>query len=108
MMNEDPLALLPEIILALAAVAGLLLGSYLPRQRQWPVRLLTALACAAALAATLVVWHDPARTVFGDSYAIDVATNAGRVIVLVAVLLTLGVSAGEFRSSPRESELYVL
>jgi NADH-quinone oxidoreductase subunit N len=108
MMNEDPLALLPEIILALAAVAGLLLGSYLPRQRQWPVRLLTALACAAAFAATLVVWHDPARTVFGDSYAIDVATNAGRVIVLVAVLLTLGVSAGEFRSSPRESELYVL
>ena len=108
MMNEDPLALLPEIILAVAAVAGLLLGSYLPRQRQWPVRLLTALACAAALVTTLVIWNDPARTVFGDSYAIDVATNAGRVIVLVAVLLTLGVSAGEFRSSPRESELYVL
>lgn len=108
MMNEDPLALLPEIILAVAAVTGLLLGSYLPRQRQWPVRLLTALACAAAVVATVAVWNDPARTVFGDSYAIDVATNAGRVIVLVAVLLTLGVSAGEFRSSARESELYVL
>ncbi|NBH03442.1 NADH-quinone oxidoreductase subunit N [Amycolatopsis sp. SID8362] len=107
-MNEDPLALLPEIILAVAAVTGLLLGSYLPRQRQWPVRLLTALACAAAVVATVAVWNDPARTVFGDSYAIDVATNAGRVIVLVAVLLTLGVSAGEFRSSARESELYVL
>jgi NADH-quinone oxidoreductase subunit N len=108
MMNEDPLALLPEIILALAAVAGLLLGSYLPRQRQWPVRLLTALACAGALAATLAVWSAPVRTVFGGTYAIDVATNAGRAIVLVAVLLTLGVTAGEFRSSPRESELYVL
>jgi hypothetical protein len=60
MMNEGPLALLPEIILALAAVAGLLLGSYLPRQRQWPVRLQTALACAGALAATLAVWSGPA------------------------------------------------
>jgi NADH-quinone oxidoreductase subunit N len=108
MMNEDPLALLPEIILALAAVAGLLLGSYLPRHRQWPVRLLTSLACAGALAATIAVWSDLPRTVFGGTYAIDVATNAGRAIVLVAVLLTLGVTAGEFRSSPRESELYVL
>jgi NADH-quinone oxidoreductase subunit N len=108
MMNEDPLALLPEIILALAAVAGLLLGSYLPRQRQWPVRLLTALACGGALVATVTIWSDAPRTVFGGTYAIDVATNAGRAIVLVAVLLTLGLSAGEFRSSPRESELYVL
>ena len=107
-MNEDPLALLPEIILALAAVAGLLLGSYLPRHRQWPVRLLTALACAGALAATIAAWSGSPRTVFGGTYAIDVATNAGRAIVLVAVLLTLGVTAGEFRSSPRESELYVL
>lgn len=107
-MNEDPLALLPEIILAVASVAGLLLGSYLPRRRQWPVRLLAALACAAGLAATVAVWGDPVRTVFGGSYAIDVGTNAGRVIVLVAVLLTLGVSAREFRSAPRESEWYVL
>jgi len=107
-MNEDPLALLPEIILALAAVAGLLLGSYLPRRRQWPVRLLTALACGGALVATVTVWSDAPRTVFGGTYAIDVATNAGRAIVLVAVLLTLGLSAGEFRFSPRESELYVL
>lgn len=107
-MKQDPLALLPEIILALAAVVGLLLGSYLPRKRQWPVRLLTALACLGALVATVTVWSEPTRTVFGGTYAIDVATNAGRAIVLAAVLLTLGVTAGEFRSSPRESELYVL
>ncbi|GAA3550439.1 hypothetical protein GCM10022222_37460 [Amycolatopsis ultiminotia] len=107
-MNEDPLALLPEIILAAVAVAGLLLGSYLPRRKQWPVRLLAALACVGGLAATVAVWGDPVRTVFGRSYAVDVGTNAGRVIVLVAVLLTLGVSAREFRSAPRESEWYVL
>ncbi|MEU0510930.1 MULTISPECIES: NADH-quinone oxidoreductase subunit N [Amycolatopsis] len=107
MMNEDPSALLPEIFLAVAAVAALLLGSYLPRHRQGPVRLVTALACLAGLVATVVTWgHD--ETVFGGSYAIDVATNAARVIVLVAVLITLGISAGEFRAVPRESELYVL
>ncbi|SDU11278.1 NADH-quinone oxidoreductase subunit N [Amycolatopsis keratiniphila] len=108
MMDEDPSALLPEIILAVAAVVALLLGSYLPRERQWPVRLLTFLACTGGLIATGLAWASPDRTVFGGTYAIDVATNAGRAIVLVAVVLTLGVSTHEFRSSPRESELYVL
>ncbi|MDQ0382002.1 NADH-quinone oxidoreductase subunit N [Amycolatopsis thermophila] len=106
-MNEDPSALLPEIFLAVAAVVAVLLGSYLPRQRQWPVRLVTALACLAGLVAAVVAWGQD-ETVFGGSYAIDVATNAGRAIVLAAVLITLGVSAGEFRGAPRESELYVL
>ncbi|MEU0467045.1 NADH-quinone oxidoreductase subunit N [Amycolatopsis sp. NPDC006131] len=107
MMNEDPTALLPEIFLAVAAVVALLLGSYLPRHRQGPVRLITALACLAGLVATVVAWgHE--ETVFGGSYAIDVATNAGRVIVLVAVLIAVGISTGEFRAAPRESELYVL
>ncbi|MFE6612039.1 NADH-quinone oxidoreductase subunit N [Amycolatopsis sp. NPDC057786] len=108
MMDEDPLALLPEIILAVTAVIALLLGSYLPRERQWPVRLLTVLACTGGLIATVLAWAGPDRTVFGGTYAIDVATNAGRAIVLIAEVLTLGVSAREFRSSPRESELYVL
>ncbi|TNC26478.1 NADH-quinone oxidoreductase subunit N [Amycolatopsis alkalitolerans] len=107
-MNENPAALLPEIVLAVAAVVALLLGSYLPRRRQWPVRLLIVLACAAALAVTGARWSRPDTTVFGGSYAIDVATNAARAIVLVAVLITVGVTAAAFAGAARESELYVL
>jgi NADH-quinone oxidoreductase subunit N len=107
-MNENPLALLPEVFLALAAVVGLLLGSYLPRDRQWLARVLAAIACVAGLAATVIAWGSPGRTVFGGSYAIDVATNAVRLVVLVAVLLTLGLAAGEIRGHRRESEFVVL
>jgi NADH-quinone oxidoreductase subunit N len=106
MMDEDPTALLPEIFLAVAAVLGLLLGSYLPRQRQWLVRLLAAVACGGGIVATFLA--GPTRTVFGASYVVDVATNAGRLIVLASVLLALFLSAGEFRGHPRESEFYVL
>ncbi len=107
-MNENPLALLPEVFLALAAVIGLLLGSYLPRERQWLVRMLAAVACVAGLVTTVIAWTSPNETVFGGSYAIDVATNAVRFIVLVAVLLTLGLATGEARGHRRESEFYVL
>lgn len=51
--DENPLDLLPELLLAGAAVAGLLLGSWLPRRRQWAVALLSALACLAAAVAAL-------------------------------------------------------
>lgn len=37
--TDNPLALLPEIILLGGAVVGLLTGLFLPRRRQWIVRL---------------------------------------------------------------------
>ena len=48
-MNERLGPLIPEITLAAAAVAGLLAGSWLPRRRQWVIRLLAAAACLVAL-----------------------------------------------------------
>jgi NADH-quinone oxidoreductase subunit N len=106
MMNENPLDLLPEIILAVAAVLGLLAGSYLQRRRQWVVRLLLALACVGGLVATPL--SPSGMTAFGGSYAVDIATNAVRFIVFVSVLITLCVSVGEVGGDPRESEFYVL
>ena len=41
-MKEELGPLTPELILAVSAVAGLLAGSWLPRGRQWAVRLLAA------------------------------------------------------------------
>ncbi len=107
-MNERLAPLTPEIILAASAVAGLLAGSWLPRQRQWPVRLLAAAACLAALASTALTTAGTATTDFGSSYAIDVATDTVRIVVAAATLLVICLSAGVMRAHPRETEFYVL
>jgi NADH-quinone oxidoreductase subunit N len=101
-----PLA--PEIILAASAAAGLLAGSWLPRNRQWLIRAMAAAACLAGLAAAGLAATQSATTDFGTSYHIDVATSTVRIIVLAALLLVLGLSAGPFAAHPRETELYVL
>ncbi|EID56507.1 NADH-quinone oxidoreductase subunit N [Saccharomonospora xinjiangensis] len=107
-MLEDLTNLLPELLLAGAAVLGLLLGSYLPRRKQWMVRLLVALTCAAGLAATVARWTQQATTTFENAYAIDVATNTVRTVVLLSVLLVLGLATSETRDQPRETEFVVL
>jgi NADH-quinone oxidoreductase subunit N len=107
-MNENPSALVPELLLLAGAVLGLLLGSWLPRRRQWLVRLLAAAACAAGLVATAVVMAEPAEVVFGTSYSVDPATHAARLIVLVATLLAICVSVDTTAGHRRETEYYVL
>src|SRR6266700_2356972 len=107
-VNEDLAPLAPEIILAVSAVAGLLAGSWLPRDRQWLVRAMTAAACLAGLAAAGLAATQPAATDFGTSYVIDVDTSTVRIIVLAAVLLIVCLSAGQVAAHPRETEFYVL
>jgi NADH-quinone oxidoreductase subunit N len=107
-MNEDPTALIPELLLLGGAVLGLLLGSYLPRGRQYLVRLLAAVAAVGALAATVVAATAPARVVFGTSYAVDTLTAATRAVVLVALLAVLALSVEATRGHPRETEFLVL
>lgn len=108
-MREEPLALLPELVLVLAAVAALLLGSFLPRARQAPARavaaagLLTALVTAAVQAAVT----DP-RLVFSFTYAVDRPTAAVRVIVCAGTLLVVCLGIDGAAGTRRETELYVL
>ena len=107
-MNQNLGPLAPEIALAASAVAGLLLGSWLPRHRQWIIRALAAAACLAGLAAAALAATHAGTTDFGTSYAIDVATNTVRIVVLSAVLLVLGMSGDTFGGHRRETEFYVL
>lgn len=107
-MNEDPAALLPEIALAVAAVVGLLAGSWLPRRRQWIVRLLATIACAVGIVAAAVAATGPARTVFGGSYAIDTGLAAGRIVVLAATLLVIALAGTAVSGHRRETEFVVL
>jgi NADH-quinone oxidoreductase subunit N len=107
-MNENPLELLPEVLPAASAVLGLLLGSWLPRARQWVVGLLACLACAAGIVAASVAAAEPATTAFGDAFAVDPVTNTSRIVVLAGTLVVLGVSFRPLRGDARESEFYVL
>jgi len=107
-VNERLGPLIPEITLAAGAVAGLLAGSWLPRHRQWVIRLLAAAACLAALAATAFTAAGTRTADFCTSYAIDVATNTVRVVVAAATLLVIGLSAGTVQAHKRETEFYVL
>jgi NADH-quinone oxidoreductase subunit N len=107
-MNENPAALLPELFLLAAAVVGLLLGAWLPRDRQWLVRLLAAVAALAGLVATAVAATRPDELVFGSSYAVDTPTHATRAIVLVAVLVALALSVDATAGHRRETEFVVL
>ncbi|OZM80058.1 NADH-quinone oxidoreductase subunit N [Pseudonocardia sp. MH-G8] len=108
MMNENPGALVPELLLLGSAVVGLLLGAWLPRHRQWLVRLLAAVAALAGLAATAAAAARPDEIVFGTSYAVDTLTHATRAIVLVAVLVALALSVDGTAGHRRETEFVVL
>ena len=107
-MNENPSALIPEIALVAAAVIGLLAGSWLPRSRQWVIRVLAAVACLVGLAATAVTMLGTPERVFGGSYAIDPATNAARIIILAATLLVICLSVDTVGGHRHETEFYVL
>ncbi|MEU9067953.1 NADH-quinone oxidoreductase subunit N [Streptomyces sp. NPDC048306] len=108
-MNENLAALVPELALLGAAVVGLLAGSWLPRRRQWLVAALAAVACATGLAATAVAMAaDREQTVFSAAFAVDTATGVGRLVVLAALLLIIGMSVETVRNHPRETEYWVL
>ncbi len=108
-MNENLTALIPELALLGAAVIGLLTGSWLPRRRQWVIAVLAAVACAAGLVATAVTLATAReQTVFSHAFAVDTATDVGRLVVLVALLLVIGMSVEPVRSHKRESEYWVL
>ncbi|MUL42897.1 NADH-quinone oxidoreductase subunit N [Streptomonospora sp. PA3] len=101
-------SLLPEAALAFAAVAGLLLGSWLPRRRQWVVRALALAAVAAGLAATAADAAGPAHTAASGSYAVDIGLHAARAAVLVATGLVLLAGSDGLAGDRRETEAYVL
>lgn len=107
-MNENPLALLPELALLGGSIVGLLLGLFLPRHRQSIVRAVAAGSLVAAIALSLVAALDPAGPVFDGSYVVDTKLTVVRVVASGATLVMLAIAADELSASPRETELYTL
>lgn len=107
-MNEKPLALLPEALLLVGAIAGLLLGLFLPRRKQWMVRGVAAASLITSIVAALIAARGLEGPVFDGVYDVDLATTIVRVVAASASLLLLALAAGELAGSPRETELYTL
>ncbi|MBT2444355.1 NADH-quinone oxidoreductase subunit N [Streptomyces sp. ISL-36] len=107
-MDENPLDLLPEVLLGASAVLGLLLGAWLPRHRQWIVPALAAVACTAGIVAAAVAATDGPMTAFDGAFAIDPVTSTVRIVVLAGTLVVLALGFVPFRGHARESEFHVL
>jgi NADH-quinone oxidoreductase subunit N len=105
-VNDKPLALLPELVLLIGAVATLLCGSFLPRQRQGVAGIIAALALAGSVVAALTGRVD--QTVYDHSYAIDVATSTARVVAPGSALLIISLATPRVAGDRRQSEFYVL
>ncbi len=107
-MSGELLPLLPEFILLLGAVATLLSGSFLPRERQWMARIIAGSALVAAGVAAGFGLSSGDSTAFDMTYAVDLSTGVVRLVVVGATLLVIGLGTDELSGSPRESETYAL
>ncbi|KAA9375501.1 NADH-quinone oxidoreductase subunit N [Microbispora cellulosiformans] len=106
-MNENPLDLLPEVCVLLGAVAGLVTGLFLRRDRQRVVAWICGAALVAGLAATLAASRDHDGMAF-MAYRLDGPTNVARGVVLASALIVLLLLTGWARGHRREAEAYVL
>ncbi|MFB4281502.1 NADH-quinone oxidoreductase subunit N [Nonomuraea sp. MTCD27] len=98
------LALLPELLILAGAVAGLVTGLFVARDRQRVVAWTNGVALAGAAAATTM---NPETMAF-DGYVVDRVTNVTRLTVALATILVICLAAGRARGNARESELYTL
>ncbi|PWR13551.1 NADH-quinone oxidoreductase subunit N [Micromonospora sicca] len=107
-MGMRPLLLLPEMLLLVGGLGALIGGSFVPRQRQWLIRVLTAVVLVAAMAAAAVQLGGPVQRAFEGTYAVDTATGVARILAAFGTLLVLTLAADEIAASARESETYAL
>ena len=111
-MTEDQgaevLALLPELILLLGAVGGLLLGLWTPQGRQGRVRAVVLLACLGSAVAAAVALPDPALAVFEGTWTVDSTTGVVRITVALSTAVVVVLASASVAGHPRETEAYVL
>ena len=101
-------ALVPEISLALAAVLGLLLSSWIPRRRQWIIRAMAWGSVIVGTIATVFSMLGRDSVTASGTYTIDISLNAVRIAVLAATAIVIALGADHFAGDEREGEFYVL
>ncbi|WP_292680046.1 NADH-quinone oxidoreductase subunit N [Microbacterium sp. SCN 69-37] len=105
-MGMDYGALVPEAALLVGAIVALLAGSFLPRRRQGVVTVAAILASLVSVGAAIaaVVQDDTPRTIFEDSYALDIGSTVIRIAAPLATIVVLLIARPDLKDRPRESE----
>lgn len=99
---------LPEIALVVGGVVVLLYALFAPRRLQAGAAWLgIATLVVAAVPAVTMLWGPESVTFFG-TYARDGGAIWGKLIVLAATAVTIGLSVPWFRRDPRHGEYYTL
>lgn len=99
----------PEIALVVTGVVVLLYALFAPRRLQWAAAPLAAGGVVVSAVLTLRrLTAGSQRLTFTDSYAIDQFTDWGVILILVATLAVIGLSAPWFLRDPRHGEYYTL
>lgn len=107
-MTGEPLDLLPEVLLLLGAVGGLLLGLWTPQHQQARVRVLVVLCALASAGAAAIAVVGPDTTIYGGTWVLDTTTGVVRITVALATAAAVLLSATSLSGHPRETEAYVL
>jgi len=106
--GSDILAVLPELLVLVGAIAALLSGSFLPRNRQVVARWIAISALLASAVAAAVGMTTPAGAIFEASFAVDAGSGFARIIIVLATTFVIVLGAGELSGTRRESETYAL
>ena len=99
---------IPEVVLLGGAVAVLLVMLFTPRSWQRAAPWLSLAVVAAATAATIAQLAKPQSIVFFDTWALDGTAVLGKLIVLVAAAVCIGLTPEWFRTDHRAGELQTI
>jgi NADH-quinone oxidoreductase subunit N len=106
--SAEVVTLLPELLLLLGAVGGLLLGLWTPQHRQGRVGGVAVLACLASAVAAAMALPDPPMAVFEGTWVIDGTTGVVRITVALATAVLVVLASPSLLGHPRQTEAYVL
>lgn len=98
----------PELALLGGSVAVLLYALFAPRRLQRWAAALALLTLAATAWATVAPGPSSQRMTFGDTYAVDGAALAAKLVVIVITAVVVALSMEWFEGDPRHGEYYAL
>lgn len=107
-MGAELLKLLPELLLLLGAVGGLLLGLWTPQQRQGRVRVVVVLCAVASAIVSGIDLGGADTSIFDGTWVIDTTTGVVRITVALGTAVAVLICSSSLAGHPRESEAYVL
>lgn len=99
---------LPEIVLLVGALAGVMLASFTGWRRQPHAAWCALLVIAVALGLSLHALAGPAHASFSGTWAVDGVTGGARVLILLATAVSVMLAPEWLRSDRRQAEYHAV